>query len=364
MSDKEESEQIIDVSGESPSEESLGEQPADKHSVDKQTEAEHETDDAKEKDKRSSFGFWTFIILLALLIASVFVYVPKETREVYLDRAIAFISDKMVKEPAPATEKSETTTEPVISSDPAPESEPKLEPKPTPVAPVIVTTGASSEEIERLLSAMEGLRGEIHSLQQQQRELQESQAEMQRMQLRTRLHWITNQTNHLPQLQLAWEEIALMPTLTADERSRAEQMHALAKERTEQLIQWQQSLVDHADQLTLKEQANIVPAFENRWLNWVAEQFSIRPSLNQQERQDAELRRQLIDTSRNLELERWPDTKQWLQLRARLQLRVASMAPATDGAESIQLDLPESFDAMIDDIKLLRNTASQWLEAM
>ncbi len=361
---KEEAEQIMDDAAEEHHEDH--EEPGEEQAV------------VEGKKRRRFSGFWKFIILVALLTAVVIVYLPKNTREHYLDLTTKFIASQWMKKTATDTEKTVATPAPTTAAEVQKTSVAETEPAPvvsdavtadsvdtsSTIAPVIVG-GASSEEIERMLQAMEGLRGEILSLQQQQQSLQKRQAEMQRMQLRTRLHWITNQANHLPQLQLAWEEIALMPSLSSDERSSAEAMQALAGKRGEDLMRWRQALQRYAETLTVKEQENVIPAFENGWLNWIAGQFSVRPSLNRQERQDAELRRQLINTSRNLELEHWPDEKQWLALRSKLQLRiVARTESSVDDTQPVQLGLPESFDVVKKDIEMLRSGASLWLESM
>jgi len=277
------------------------------------------------------------------------------------DEALVLIKTWMQpKQSAQPQEMTVTTPEVVAPKTPEPiiaEPEPVADIE---TAPEVVS--ASSDEVNRMLAAMNQLQGELKSLHQQQQQLEAQQQAIQRMQLRARLGWITNPANHLAQIQLAWEEIALMPTLSADERQQAEAMLALAEKDLRALQSWQQIMQIQADALTRKEHADIIPAFENRWLNWIAEQFSIRPSLSQQEAEDAKLREQLLNTSRNIEIEQWPDTKAWLQLRSTLQLRMVTAA-TSDSAEA-KLELPESFDAIRNDIDQLRQTAATWMEQL
>ena len=223
---------------------------------------------------------------------------------------------------------------------------------------------ASSDEINRVLSAMTNLQGELTTLRQQQQQLEQQQRAVQLMQLRTRLNWISNPANHLPQLQLAWEEVSLMPVLSEDERKQAQSMLKLAQQSMQKLQGWQQVLRRSAESLTRVEHDNIIPKFEYGWLNWIVGQFSIRPSLSREEADDAALRQALINTSRNLEMEVWPQKREWLELRAKLQLRMLADEKGNESEGGKAIDLPESFDAIRADIATLRSSAAVWLERL
>lgn len=311
--------------------------------------------DESSTPKKSSNKFPLFLLFISLLTAG-YIFAPQPLK----DKAITLVSDliqlKQRTQPQkPVTAEPETVDIEPVSVEP----EPVVEVAP-PAKPEAIS--ASSDEVNRMLEAMDQLQDELTSLRQEQQKLEAQQHAVQRMQLRARLRWITNPANHLSQIQLAWEEISLMPMLSADERQQAEAMLALAEKNQRALQGWQQILQIQADALTIREHDNIIPTFENRWLNWVAEQFSVRPSLSEQEAENAELREALLNTSSNLELEQWPDAKSWLQLRSTLQLRV--VAAATSESAETRLELPESFDAIRKDMKQLRQTAATWMEQL
>jgi len=312
--------------------------------------------------KKSSKKLPLFILFL-LLLAAGYLFAPQPLKDEAISLARSLIQTATTSTPEVAPAPPEQVTEPVIK-EPAIEEKPMVEEatEETPIPEVPQVVSASSEEVNRMLGAMSNLETKLNSLGQQQQELKNQQHAIQRMQLRARLRWITNPANHLNQIQLAWEEISLMPLLSAAERQEAAAMLALSEKSLHAVQNWQQVLLRQADTLTVKEHHNIIPTFENRWLNWVAEQFSVRPSLSQQEADNAKLRQSLSQISRDLELEQWPDAKRWLQLRATLQLRL--VAAATDDAASAELDLPESFDAVRADIDQLRQHASAWMERL
>ncbi len=304
--------------------------------------------------RKNSNKPFLFLLFIALLVAG-YIFAPQQLK----DEAIVLI--ETLTQPKQSTQPQTTTvTTPELAEQ---------ETKPEPVTPVTVAEietptepeviSASSDEVNRMLEAMGQLQRELSSLRQEQQKLEAQQHAVQRMQLRARLRWISNPVNHLSQIQLAWEEISLMPMLSADERKQAEAMLALAEKNLHALQSWQKTLQAQADTLTIKEHDNIIPAFENRWLNWVTEQFSVRPSLSEQEAADTKLRDALLNTSRNIEIEQWPDAKEWLQLRATLQLRMVADEKAASPAP--KLELPESFDAIRADIDQLRQTAANWM---
>jgi len=312
--------------------------------------------------KKHSNKLPLFLLFITLLAAG-YIFAPKQLKselfnlaETLLQKEMGQVSQKPV---TPVPTSAPVVTEPELATVAPEPVKPAIEVSKTP-EPVVIS--ASSDEVNRMLSAMSQLQNELKSLRQQQRLLEETQHSVQNMQLRARLGWITNPANHLAQIQLAWEEISLMPMLSSDERQQAQTMLALAEKSLRELQSWQQILQTQADSLTTKEHDNIVPSFESRWLNWIAEQFSIRPSLSQEEAQNAQLREQLLNISRNIEMEQWPDAKTWLQLHATLQLRMVTSA--SDASAAPKLELPESFDAIRHDIDQLRQTATTWMERL
>lgn len=305
--------------------------------------------------KKSSNKLPLLLLFISLLTAG-YIFAPQPLKDEAVDLFNTLIQAKQTSQPqAPTADTPKTVeVEPVTTKrEPIAAIDPPAEPE---------VISASSDEVNRMLEAMDQLQGELASLRQKQQKLETQQHAVQRMQLRTRLRWITNPANHLSQIQLAWEEISLMPILTADERQQAEAMLAMAEKNKLELQKWQQVLQSHAKALGTQKHENVIPTFENPWLNWIADKFSIRPSLSEQEVENAKLREALLNTSRNLETEQWPDSKTWLQLRSTLQLRV--VAAADTGSTEAKLELPDSFDAMRKDMDQLRQTAATWMEQL
>jgi len=351
------------------------ETPVEQHEAAVETRDEEAHEAEQEKRRR----FWPFLLLLIIAAALFFQFAPQSLKEQYLTPLKQWIADLRTDMPKPgpaAPEPAGQAASQAVQPAAQPDAKQTIQPVEETAAETPLKTEAvviepeeekvkpaSSEEIDRVLGAMNSLQGELHALRQQQRELEERQRSVQIMQLRTRLRWIANPANHLPQLKLAWEEVSLMPVLSAAERQRAQEMLALAEKRLQELDHWQAILRTTAESLTRTEHRSVIPAFENRFLNWIAEQFSVRQSLSREEADDAQLHEQLLNTSRDIELERWPDERTWLQLRSTLQLRLIA---AKDGSESSEtaLDLPESFADIRNDIDQLRQSAATWLEGL
>jgi len=300
----------------------------------------------------------TMLLLIAIAAAVFFIYAPEPLKERVLTSVKQWLPDGQ-KEVTKAASK----PKPAPASNPvsAPGQAPAVEQKPVVIERIVP---ASSEEINRVLNAMNLLQGELSSLRHQQMELEKQQHAVQVMQLRTRLNWIVNSANHLPQLQLAWEEISLMPVLSADERDQAQNMLAVAQKSLHQLQSWQQVLRKSSESLTKREHDNLIPVLENRWLNWITSQFSVRQSLSREEADDAALRDALIHTSRNIEMEIWPESRAWLELRAKLQLRLLNDNKGSEASVNNTIELPESFDTIRADIESLRSAAAVWLERL
>lgn len=319
-------------------------------------------DDAVTGQKKKRI--WPSLLLILIVAGAAFVvFAPQETREKYLAPITKWLPDlpdgqREIAKPVPAPK-------PAPAPAPFPRSKPAAPAVQEKTVVVEKIVPASSDEINRVLNAMQSLQNELSTLRQQQQEMEKQQREVQVMQLRTRLNWITNPANHLPQLQLAWEEISLMPILTDDERQQAKSMLELAQKDLQQVIGWQLVLNRFAESLQQQKHDNIIPAFDSDWLNWIAAQFTVRESLSREEADDQSLRQMLQESSRNIGMEIWPQQRTWLELRARLQLRMLSSAAEADGnSESRAVELPESFDAIRADIETLRSSAVAWQERL
>ncbi len=219
----------------------------------------------------------------------------------------------------------------------------------------------SSEDVQSLLSSIEGLRRQLQQMSVAQRALQNGLKAQQEMNLQVRLRWIIDPASRLPQLQLAWEEISLLPGLSNSQRSEAVRMHKLARARVQQLKQWQDALNKWADALVTPVQRNILPQPEYPWLAWIVSQFQLRQAPSVESRHLSNLRARLLDAARHLTLESWPLKGEWQSLRAELLLQIKAMQHgAKINTQAIEIGLPESFDAIQADIATLRHTALQW----
>jgi len=321
-----------------------------------ETVADIDTPPATEKEpKKHSNKLPIFLLFITLLTAG-YIFAPQQLKSDLIDSARTLLQ----AEKEALFKKPETSVPPV--TEPTPqivEVEAPVEIE-QPEAPE--TISASSSEVARMLSAMEDLQRELKSLRREQQTIQDTQLSLQKMQLRTRLRWITNSANHLPQLQLAWEEIALIPSLSSSEHATAQKMLSLAQQRLQDLRNWQQALLSHADSLATPEHENVIPEYETPWLSWIRDYFSIKAASTIEQQQDEQLRQQLLNTGRNIELEQWPDGKSWQQLRAKLQLKLAKVDG--DSSEAVELGLPESIDPLKADIEQLRQAAATWLEEL
>jgi len=239
---------------------------------------------------------------------------------------------------------------------------PVAAPQPEPVRQIEQQSAVSSEEVQTLLSSMDELRNELQQMSDAQQTLQNGLIEQQQMNLQVRLRWIGDLGSRLPQLQLAWEEISLLPGLNDDQRDEAVRMHALARARVQQLKQWQDALNKWADALVMPTHRNILPEPPYPWLAWIVSQFQLRQAPSVEAQHLGNLRSRLLDAARHLTLESWPNKGAWQSLQAELLLQIRAMRHdgGDKNTEAIETGLPESFDAIQADINTLRHTALQW----
>ncbi|ATX78690.1 hypothetical protein Ga0123461_0238 [Mariprofundus aestuarium] len=265
-----------------------------------------------------------------------------------------------------AIESDVTPSQPEVALD-----EPEVKPlykqapkqvKPEPVDTVESNHVAASAEAEALLSTIDQLRSELQSMEASQKSLRSGLLEQQRMNLQVRLRWITDPASRAAQIQLAWEEISLLPGLSDAERQKAEAMHALARSNVQKLHQWQASLNKWADALSTPVHADVMPKPEHPWLAWIVGQFHLRQAPSEEARRLSSLRERLLHVSRALMLENWPTDGEWQRLHAELLLHAQEMK--ADSSESaIDLELPDDFSAIQEDMKTLRDSARLWTQS-
>jgi len=214
--------------------------------------------------------------------------------------------------------------------------------------------------VNDLLYSIDSLRTALLQLEESQQVLQQSLIEQQQMNRQVRLRWIADAESRLPQMQLAWEEISLLPGLSDEQRQQAVEMHTLARANVQRLHQWQGNLHKWADALTTPVHENVLPQPEHPWLAWIVGQFQLRQAPSQEARTLADLRGRLLDSARQLTLQSWPDQSAWQRLHAELLLQIKAMHPGDDKV-AVETGLPVDFKGIQLDITTLRQTARQWV---
>jgi len=235
-------------------------------------------------------------------------------------------------------------------------------------SPTDAVLDVNSDEVSALLSTMDHLRTEMQQLEASQQALQSGLIEQQQMNTQVRLRWIADSASRLPQMQLAWEEISLLPGLSEGQRQQAMEMHALARRNVQRLKQWQGELQKWADALTTPIHHNIMPQPEHPWLAWIVGQFQLRQAPTQEARHLADLRSRLLDSARQLTLESWPRQGAWQRLHAELLLQIKAMqVHQSDGVSNdtnietaVETGLPVDFSGIAQDITTLREAARAW----
>ena len=332
--------------------------------------------DKAAKPKTSKFVFYLLMLLLFVAAISGGLTLTGQLRPLY----DAFTGDvgstlAVKAEVIKPTEILKSQPDPTVRS---PQTN-KSAPQPTPAAENQTVANVSADitrnqqaidqalelhainQVNDLLISIESLRALLGSLEESQRALKSSLTEQQRVNLQARLRWIADPDSRLPQMQLAWEEIALLPGLSEQQLQQAADMHALARTNVQRLKQWKGNLHKWADALATPIHKNILPQPEHPWLAWIVGQFQLRQAPSDEARHLADLRGRLLDVSRQLTLELWPHQGPWQSLHAELLLQVKAMQDR-DADIRIEIGLPADFTAIQNDITTLRQAALQWAD--
>ncbi|MDQ6982926.1 MAG: hypothetical protein Q9M08_08010 [Mariprofundus sp.] len=319
-------------------------------------------DDMQTEKSGQSHGGRNFILVLLLIVVAVLgaLSLSGQLMPLYESLITRLNNTSEQKHPSPA----KTTATPVKSGSANTEiSAPVVKPVPVVKTPPAIAHQAvvSPEDVRKLLSSIETLHNELRQMENARRALQNGLKEQQQMNLQVRLRWIGDPASRLPQLQLTWEEISLLPGLSDSERQEAASMHILARNRVQQIKQWQSALKKWIDALSTPMHQNILPEPKYPWLAWVLEQFQLRQAPSLEARHLDALRAQLLDVSRQLTLESWPENGPWQSLQAELLLQIKAMQHThANDSGIVETGLPENFDGIQSDIRRLRKTALQW----
>ena len=216
-------------------------------------------------------------------------------------------------------------------------------------------SSASSEEVGALIQSIDSLQSRLKQMQDKQTALSQAITTRQTLDLRTRLRWVAEPENRLSQLQIYWEDIALLPILSETEHARATQMLHSTHELLVNVRAWQNRLTHLASALPIPEAKEINIRPENKWLAWLAGQFSLSTSPNREGKRLLALRSQLLSAGRQLAREQWPQPEVWQHLLSQLKQQLG---------EDIELALPEDFGSVQNDIQTMRHAAQTWLEGL
>ncbi len=296
---------------------------------------------------------WPWLLLIIVLgLPALWFLMPTEIRQPYSERLQQWLDRKPpVAFDAPADVDAPPTTN-------IHQEETILEQIPAPLAsaiPEAAPSSASSEEVEALMQSIDSLQTRLKQMQGKQTALSQAITSRQALDLRSRLRWIAESGNRLPQLQTYWQDISLLPILSETEHAQAIQMLHSTRQHLADVRIWQKMLTQLADSLPIPEaeQVNIAP--DNKWLAWLAGQFRLSTSPSRETRRLLALRSHLLAVEQQLVREQWPQLSDWQHLLDQLRQQLG---------DDDELALPENFDAIQNDIQTMRQTAQSWLESL
>lgn len=262
------------------------------------------------------------------------------------------------------------TAEPVETTDTVPEVDDTIATEPLYLPEQVLPSSDASEplvdtqesiESEEQLSLQDTilqLRSELQEMETSQQNLRDSIREQQQQNLKARLHWITDPSSTLVQIQRAWKEISMLPSLNEEQRASAQAMHTLAQTSIQKLGNWKDAITRWTEELSTPIHEDVIPKPDHPWLAWITSQFHLRQAPSEEARKLNSLRNQLNKVSHQLNRESWPTDAAWQGLYAELLLHVKSMQ--SESGSAVELGLPDTFSILERDIVTLRQTAQLW----
>jgi len=329
---------------------------------------------------------WLIILVLMLAAAAVWFLLPQETRQTYLRSFEGFndnppVSDEVVQEETtaesgqqPAEQQpvnAEKPAAPEAAIQPEPEQTPSTESRSVPAANLEIDPStleglisvigelradiddlkASNAELKNSLDTG-GLRASIDELKASNVELKNSLDASRVLDLRTHLRQLTSPGTRLPQIKLAWEDIALLPALSDSDREIARKMLDLSGRDMKQLGAWLgtiDGLSEKYPSVAFKDAELIA---DDSWWAWLKNILHLRraPSAGTQRQND--LHDHLLRVHDRLFRQKWPDQKGWSALLADIREQ--------EGKDA-DLKLPDDFSSIRHDIAKMRAAAVAWL---
>jgi len=286
---------------------------------------------------------WPWFLLITLIIALPLGWqlVPEKIRRPYTEKISHWFS----------TPERQAAVNPPARP---PAAESRKQP-PAEAAPEPPVQAASSADVTLLLNSIKALQKDLRQAQQEARALIYASHTQQKIDLRTRLRWIAQPGSRLPQLHTYWEDIALLPVLDDRERAQATDMLQLARQRTSQVRDWRNLLLQLANDLPIPEAEEVSIKPDNKWLAWLAGQFRLSTSPSHERRQRQTLRNHLLQAEQQLAYGQWPPAADWQVLLEQLRQQFGG---------DTEINLPPDFESVQGDIRSMQQAARNWLERL
>ncbi|MDQ6959934.1 MAG: hypothetical protein Q9M27_02805 [Mariprofundaceae bacterium] len=317
---------------------------------------------------------WLALLLIIAALPLGWFLAPEDTRQKWTDMLASRPPPQNIShvDVAPAPQAQAEVPAPTVvasvSRSADPEAGQPASHVPQAVAPVVVAPHAAptsdkrkapqavtSEEVRVLMATMGELQGHMQALQDTQTELHRELIARQQLELRTRLRWIASTRTLLPQMTDFWQDIALLPLLSKNERREAEVMRKLAANDADKLNAWGVQLKRLAATLPVPLHQDIIPKPEQPAFSWLAGKFHLRPVPTSEQQKLSELRARLLEAAHLLSVEIWPEPKVWRRLLADLREQFGDDA---------DLSLPEHPGDIQKDIATMHAKAANWLEQL
>ncbi|MFQ5356052.1 MAG: hypothetical protein ACE5DY_06125 [Mariprofundaceae bacterium] len=316
--------------------------------VAEQAEVEESTSAGKKSPWR-----WLFVLILFISGTAGWFFVPHEIRHEYLQKIFSGDLPPVIVE----SEETEDIAVETAYEKPAsivPEAKMQVDIESAAPATDIINK-IDAESLEHLSAVIQALNKDMNKLQRTTIELRKSLEIRQALDLKSRLRWISSPDTSLMQIQLAWEDIGLLPSLSDHEHQLAMQMRDLAAHHLQRLKSWLTTLEGLAGKYETPNYEAVEISKDNSWLAWLKKILRLYRAPSLDERHMQELRVRILKTRDQLSRQQWPEKQEWHAL-------LADIIRETGNENS--LDLPESLGDIEQNISKMRSTASDWLNSL
>lgn len=313
--------------------------------------------------KKRRIGPWLFLLLIFIGMPAAWLLAPPEIRQQAMSLLNRTESQSQVPQAVPpltaampqdlpGTENTAPVPEAATLSNEADIPEPPeagTAPEASGPAQAVDTSANQQDEIARLQDELSRMRSAQKQLTQQLK------SPPQTIELHAWLSLLASPDTHLGQRAGMWAYLATRPALDTAWKEKAAGMAALLDRDREQLDDLRKALKQLAHGIPESRQPDIIPKPENPYFAWLAGTFHLRHAPDSVERQQTDLRRQLLDMEHALSLEDWPEPRAWRQLLGTVIDQLGDV---------LKSGLPEAPGDIRLDIEASRKAASDWMEAL